>query len=162
MRVFLTSRKILLTIFISMLLFSLGDAYSQVTKELFGPTVRAAKGDTVWIILNHIKAEKREQFDQFMKFWLDFIEELADAGKLSERELENAKTFRYLTPTRQNKDSTYSYVYMGDPWISGVNTRFLYYLKKKYTDEEATKHYNLWKETLAKPQEGYRFIQTEF
>ena len=47
------------------------DSKAQTEVDVSGPTIRAVKGDTLWILLNHVKHNKRQQFEKFIHetFW---------------------------------------------------------------------------------------------
>ena len=140
---------ILTTILICSVFIFSNNIFAQTNKEIFDPEVRAAESDTVWIIYNHVKADKRQQFEKFMKIYFQCLREVVDEGKFNDREVNALKCIRYLTPVRQNIDSTYTYVFMGDPWLGGLNTSIIYHFKKKYSDEEAKKYLQMFSECLA-------------
>jgi len=73
-------------------------------------TSRAAKGDTVWVIINHIKAEKKEQFEKFITETL-----WGGSNKLKGNDRTVFKQTRVLYPTKPEADGTLSYVFIMDP-----------------------------------------------
>jgi len=137
------------------------DSFTQDTEDIFGKNVRAAKGEEVMIIYNHVKADKREQFEKFIEVWRKCIEDAIKQGKFNETEIKAITGFRYLTPTRQNRDSTYTYVYLVDPWFGGLNTSERYQMTKTLSEEEAEKYIKMWRESLARGQESYTFFQSD-
>ena len=83
------------------LLAGLNDAHAQ--QQL----TRAAAADTIWIIVNHVKADHVEWFHSFL------FDDLKPAVAAHKPEwLEN---IRILLPVGQNEDSTYTYLFMTDP-----------------------------------------------
>ena len=153
---------LLIAVLVSMVYFGSSDSLVQDTKDIYAPTLRAAEGDTVWILLNYIKADKRDQFNKFMEFFCNFIVELSEDGKISEREYKNFQAIRLLDSTRQNEDGTYTYIFMADPWIGGVNPGFVYYLRKKLSEEETKKYVQIWRECLDRPQVSFKSIQMKW
>ena len=61
---------------------------------------RAAKGDTVRVLLNHVKPDKVEDFERFM------YEVLKPA--IAKHKPEWLTNVRFLHPAAQNEDSTYT------------------------------------------------------
>ena len=119
--------------------------------------LRAAKGDTVWIILNHVKPDKLADFESFHTDILNpIMEELTDPV-----EKENFDKVRFLRPGGPNSNGTFTHIYMMDPYTRG-KTKFLYFLNKKYSEEESQEHYAMWKNSLDRPQEGARFIEMDY
>lgn len=118
--------------------------------------IRAVKGDTVWVLINHVKAEKKEDFESFhTDIFNPILENLTDAVEKA-----NFDKVRFLNPIRQSRDSTYAYVYIADPYARGKSS-IPYFLKKKYSEEEAKIHFSQWKNALDRPQEVYSFVETD-
>ena len=145
---------IVLGIFVVFL--SISEQKAQTTKVLPGTTMRASKGDTVWVLLNHIKADKREQFEKFVH---EILWPLAQ--KLEPADQQVAKQTRVLHPIEMNEDSTYTYVFLMDPLIPGASYDVMYYLKKGYGEEKAKEYSNMFGECFASPQVGYTLIQSQ-
>jgi len=129
----------------------------QASTDLASANIGAAEGDTMWVLLNHIKADKCEQFEKLVHeiFW--------PITKNSELAIDQqvAKYTRTLHPVKMNKDSTYTYVFIMDPLIQGADYGISSLLKKKY-DEEKTKEYvKMFNECYAGPQTGYTLIQSQ-
>ena len=153
-------RFIYFTVFFLLIVFSMfmlnPNQNAQTTKDLSVATMRAAKGDTVWVLLNHIKADQREQFEKFVHeiLWPIALE----SDPISQQVAHHT---RVLHPVEMNKDSTYTYIFIMDPVIQGANYQFSYYLKKKH-DEEKTKEYlKMANECFASPQTGYTVVQSQ-
>ena len=143
-------------LFIFAILMINTDQKAQTTKDQSGSTMRASKGDTVWVLLNHIKADKCEQFEKFVHEILWPI-----AQKSDPIDQQVTKQTRVLHPVEMNEDSTYTYVFIMDPVIQDAKYQFSYYLKKEY-DEEKTKEYlNMVYECYATPQTGYTVVQSQ-
>ena len=119
--------------------------------------LRAAKGDTVWIILNHVKPDKLADFENFH---IDILNPIMD-NLTDPLEKENFAKVRFLSPGGPDSDGTLTYIYMMDPYARG-KTKFLYFLNKKYSEEESQAHYATWKNSLDRPQEGARFVEMDY
>jgi hypothetical protein len=147
---------VLIVLIIFVLVFSTVKVKTQTSKVLSGSSLRAAKGDTVWVLLNQIKADKREQFEKFVHEILWPV-----ALKLDLIDQKVAKQTRVLHPVEMNKDSTYTYVFLMDPVIPGASYEVMYYLKKGYGEEKAIEYSKMFEECYANPQIGYTVIQSE-
>ena len=133
------------------------DQKAQTTDVLQGSTMRAAKGDTVWIVLNHIKADKCEQFEKF-------VHEIFCPIVLKSEPINQqaAHYVRVLHPAKMNEDSTYTYVFLMDPVIPGASYGVMSYLKKGYGEEQAKEYSKMFGECYASPQIGYTVIQSQW
>jgi hypothetical protein len=147
---------ILILLFATLCLVGTASLKMQPAKEASSSLNRAAKGDTVWVLLNHIKADKCEQFEKFVH---DILWPIAlESDPISQQVAHHT---RVLHPVEMNKDSTFTYIFIMDPVIQGANYQFSYYLKKKY-DEEKTKEYlKMVNECYATPQTGYAVVQSQ-
>ena len=121
--------------------------------------LRADEGELVWIILNHVKPDKREQFEEFMNIMNQIFDDLAKEGKLSADEAMVIKQMRLLHPTEANEDGSFTYVFLMDPWIEGVKSRTSYWLRQKYSEEEAKKYGQMFGDSLMHPQTSYMLKQ---
>ena len=125
--------------------------------DLSGANIRATQGDTVWVLLNHIKPDKRQQFEKFINeiFW-------PKAKTLTPDDLQAFRQTRVLHPAKMNEDSTYTYVFLMDPVIPDKNYSILDFLNKMYGEDEAKKYYRMWKDCYDSPQVGYVLIQSQY
>ena len=121
--------------------------------------LRADEGEMVWIILNHVKQDKRQQFEEFMEIWMQTIENLIKEEKMDPKSAQAFKQARLLLPTKANEDGSYTYIFLADPWIEGVESRILPWLKKAYSEEEAQKYLKMFSESLMHPQVSFMSTQ---
>ncbi|NOZ63176.1 MAG: hypothetical protein GXO74_16105 [Calditrichaeota bacterium] len=137
--------------------FNIPDLAAQTKIDLSGANIRAVEGDTVWVLLNHIKHDKRQQFEKFIQeiFWPK-ADELAPAVR------QVFLNTRVLHPVNMNKDSTYTYVFLMDPVITKGNYNISYLLKKMYSEDKAKEYYAMWKDCYSSPQVGYVLIQSQY
>jgi hypothetical protein len=117
--------------------------------------LRADEGELVWIILNHVKPDKRQQFEEFMDIMNQVFDDLIKENKVGEKEAKAYKQMRLLHPTEANEDGSYTYVFLSDPWIEGVESRIGYWLRQKYSEEEAKKYGQMFSDSLMHPQTSY-------
>jgi len=133
------------------------DLKAQTKVDLSGLNIRASKGDTVWVLLSHIKPDKCEQFEKVVHEILWPV-----AYKLDPIDQQVAKQTRVLHPVKMNADSTYTYIFLMDPLIPKANYSAMYYLKKGYGEEKAKEYYKMFEECFASPQIGYTVIQSQY
>ena len=117
----------------------------------------ALTSDTVWVIVNHIKADKRAQFEHFCTelFW-------PGAAKLSAAEQRVFRQTRVLNATRPDADGTYAYLFIMDPVLRGASYDIPMYLNKMYGAEKAAAYDKLRQACLARRADQYRTVQTRF
>ena len=117
------------------------------------PQSRATVNDTVWVIQNHIKADKLEQF---IDFNFNYLEPAAAEYYPTMR-----NTVRTLKPVEQNEDGTYTYFYLMDPAISPDGYGMMLPLTAKYGEEKASEYYKMFKDCLKDgKQEMIATVQT--
>lgn len=115
----------------------------------------ANEGDSVWVIINHIKADKRQQFEKFVHeiFW-------PMAKKLTSEEQRVFRQTRVLHSVKPEEDGTYSYLFIMDPVVPGADYDIENLLKKMYDEQKATEYMKMLNETEASGQTGYRMLQS--
>ena len=114
--------------------------------------IRAREGEDVWVMLNHVRAERREAFE-------DFLHEILMPA-LAHVHPETYNKTRILHPTVPNKDGTYTYVFLMDPVVSDGIYGISGILYKFYRPEIADTYMKIWNEALASPQVEYDTIQS--
>ena len=116
--------------------------------------VVASSGESMWVILNHVKADKRQQFEKFVyEILLPALEEGAKVDLTSKKIIEQT---RMLEPRRANKDSSYTYIWLMDPIVKDADYSYPGILNKVYSPEETKKYISMNDECLVSPQIGYR------
>lgn len=121
----------------------------EVPREM----IRAAAGERMWVLLNHVKADKLEQHKHFVQDLLMPAAEKVDPAAF--------RHTRFLSPAEPNEDGTFTSVFLMDPLIEGADYTFLGLLTKAYGEEQAKEYIKLWEETEASPQVGYSLTQTQ-
>ena len=113
--------------------------------------IRAAQGERMWVLLNHVKADKLEQHKHFVQDILMPAAEKVDPAAF--------RHTRFLFPAEPNQDGTFTSVFLMDPIIEGADYTFLDLLTKAYGEEQAKEYVKLWEEAEASPQVGYSVTQ---
>ncbi len=125
-----------------------------------GQVGQAAKGDTVWVLLNHVKADRRADFERFVTEYLHpAVEQDARTNAGDRKLLEHT---HMLYPTHADKDGTYAYVWLMNPHISGVSYMYRDLLSHAYPAAKVQEALKLLSGTLARPQEAYTSVQSEW
>ena len=115
--------------------------------------VVASSGDPMWVILNHVKADKRQQFEKFVyEILLPALEENAKNDSKTRNLIEQT---RMLEPRRANKDSSYTYIWLMDPIVKDADYSYPGILSRVHSPEETEKYISMQLECLFSPQVGY-------
>ena len=116
-------------------------------------TTESKQGDQMWVILNHVKADKRQQFEEFAyKVLLPALEENAISNLTTRKMIGQT---RMLEPRRANKDSSYTYIWLMDPLVKDAIYSYPGILKRVYSPEETKKYISMNNECLVSPQVAY-------
>ena len=95
---------------------------------------RAKSGEPVVLLFNYVKADKKQQFENYLvRFW-----EALDKLSASDPEIQriNRQT-RVLRPVGANADGTHTFLFVMDPLIPGANYDMASILTKAFGQEEA-------------------------
>ncbi|MGE5351357.1 MAG: hypothetical protein ACM3MI_05920 [Clostridiales bacterium] len=117
---------------------------------------RAKENETVWVLLNHIKPDKRQQFEKFIHeiFW-------PASRRLSKADQQLFDQTRVLHPTEKEKDGTYTYVFIMDPVVKGGDYSIEKLLVKEYGKEKGDEFIKMFNDCLASEQTGWVLTQSE-
>lgn len=119
------------------------------------PQLRASLNDTVWVILNRIKADKVSQFEEFNFKYLE--------PATAEYYPKMRNTVRMLRPVEQNEDGTYTYFYLMDAATSPDGYDMKIPLTAKYGEEKANEYLKMFTDCLKKgKQECIVTVQTKW
>ncbi|RDC64422.1 hypothetical protein [Adhaeribacter pallidiroseus] len=147
-------KALLLSLLLGILLIGIipDPAYSQ-TKQT--PRSTAASGDSVGVIVNYVKADKRMQFERFLHeiFW-------PGATKLSKEEQKVFRQTRILQPTAAEPDGTYAYFFIMDPVIPKGNYDIENLLTRMFGETTGKEHLKLFTDALANEGKSYIEIQS--
>ena len=113
----------------------------------------AAPGDPMWVILNHVKADKHAQFEKYVyEVLLPAFEKNAESDPISRNSLEHT---RMLEPSRMNKDSSYTYIWLMDPLVKDAIYSYPGILNRVHSPEETKKYISMNNECLVGPQVSF-------
>ena len=119
--------------------------------------VTASQGESMWVVLNHVKADKRQQFEKFAyKVLLPALEENAKSNLTTKKMIGQT---RMLEPRKANKDSSYTYIWLMDPLVKDAIYSYPGILKRVYSPEETKKYISMNNECLVSPQVAYAVKQ---
>jgi hypothetical protein len=113
--------------------------------------IRAAQGERMWVLLNHVKADKLEQHKHFVQ---DIL--MPAAEKINPAVFRHT---RFLYPAEPNEDGTFTSVFLMDPLLEDADYTFLGLLTEAYGEGQAKEYLKLWEEAAASPQVGYTLTQ---
>ena len=116
--------------------------------------LRARPGEHVWVLLNHVKADKRDVFERFM------FEIIFPTAERFEPHVTHRT--RVLRPTAPNEDGTYTYIFLMDPLVADGEYYHERILERFYPEEQVKMYLQTWEEALAVPQFGYEVVQSEW
>ena len=106
----------------------------------------ATSGDPMWVILNHVKANKRQQFEEFAyEVLLPALQETAKSDLTTRKMIGQT---RMLEPRTANKDSSYTYIWLMDPLVKDAIYSYPGILKRVYSPEETKKYISMNNECL--------------
>ena len=111
---------------------------------------RAAADEEVMIILNHVKADKRKEFETFAEALRRANAKLASADA-TEKQIQ--ATVRMIIPSKPAEDGTYIYVWIFDPVVKGATYSYDDTLIKALGEAEAKKYLAMNDDALARPQQ---------
>lgn len=105
------------------------------------PVERASAGDSIMIVLNYVKPDKVEQFENFN------MTILSPTG--AETNPQAKASIRMQKPVNKNADGTYTYVYLMDPFKGSLNYDIYYPLTAKYGKQKADEYMKMYTDCLA-------------
>ena len=123
-------------------------------KETQKECLRAVDGEKMMVLLNHVKPDRRKEFERFMH---EIIKQIAVRS-----EIHVLNRTRILHPTEPNADGTYTYIFLMDPVVPDGEYSFEKLLSLAYSPEKIEELSKLFSESLAAPQVGYEVIQTSW
>ena len=130
------------------LLFLLIFAVSTV----YGQAKMAKVNETVWLCTYKVKADKRQQYENFVHdiFW-------KGATKLTANERKVFSQTRIMHPEKPEKDGTYLYSFLMDPVIKGADYDIASLTKKMYGAKKGAEYYKLFEDAITS-ENDYRQI----
>ena len=115
---------------------------------------KANLGDTTLIVLNHIKFDKKEEFnkillEEVMPASYDYKDTIQEKNQLNKLAIES---MRILNPLKMNDDSTWTFVFFADPYYEGALYNIGPPLVQKYGEDSANAIFQRWSNCFAENQ----------
>jgi hypothetical protein len=117
-------------------------------------TRRAAVGERVWVLLNRVKADKRELHEKF-------VHDVLRPAALQVSPTIMQKV-RFLHPTEPNEDGTYTYIFLMDPVVDGADYSIENLLKQVHGEEKGQEYNQMWLDSLTEEQTGYEVTESSW
>ena len=117
----------------------------------------AKPNETVWVIANSVKANKRAQYERFVHeiLW-------PGAKNLSAADQKKFKQTRIMHPTKPETDGSYTYLFIIDPVIKGADYGIESILKKEYGVRKGKEYFKLFTDAvIEKNSREYRVTQSK-
>ncbi|HEY5590148.1 MAG TPA: DUF4440 domain-containing protein [Paludibacter sp.] len=119
------------------------------------PFQRASVNDKVLIVLNHVKADKTVQFEDFYKNYL------APAG--AEISPQAKATVRFQKPKDKNKDGYFTYIFIMDPYVESYNYDISNLLSTKYGEMKGREYLKMYTDCLkGGNSEAYMSVESDW
>ena len=105
-------------------------------------------GENQLVILSHIKLDKNDKFDKIlfdevMVAAAEYQDDDPNKQKLNDKAM---RSFEILKPASMNQDSTWTYIFIADPFVEGALYNIMPSLKQKYGEEGAEEVFGRWSE----------------
>lgn len=101
---------------------------------------RAAKNDTVMMVIHYVKADKVAQFEEFNQKYL------FPAGAEVNPKAES--TIRMEKSLKPNSDGTYTFTYFMDPYVSALDYDMASNLTKKFGEEKSAEYMKMFSDCV--------------
>lgn len=116
-------------------------------------TKRGVANDSVLIVMNSIKPDKVEQFENFnKKFLMPAVEETNHKIK---------STVRTLKPLKASKDGTFNYVYIMDPFVGTYDYDIESNLAAKYGKEKAHEYMKIYQDCMKDGNSYHEYLSLQ-
>jgi hypothetical protein len=122
---------------------------------LFAPA--GVVGDTVWVLLTPVRADRREEFERLMKA---LYRRGTDFGSRQDSVvLRTFRRTRMLRPVSPNSDGSYTYVFLPDPRVPGADYDLETLLPRLMPADSARAFLEQWRASLAGEQQDVLTVQ---
>jgi hypothetical protein len=116
----------------------------------------AKPGERVILIINTVKADKRQQFEDYMTKFLAAAVKVAEADPMIKAVNQQTRT---LHPVKANEDGTWTYVFLADPVVSDEAAYNMTAILKKVYPAEADRLAKQFEDSLVGAQQMIELIQ---
>ena len=115
---------------------------------------RAAPGQPVWVCIDRIKAERRDEFRRFLfEVKLPAVRAIRPDAHAS---------VRLLEPASPNPDGTWAFIWLIDPAMPGEDYDTSRMFRTFYGPDAAAEHMRRWEDFSVEEQQFYEMIQTDW
>jgi hypothetical protein len=115
---------------------------------------RAVPGQPVWVCIDRIKPERRDEFRRFLfEVKLPAVRAVRPEAHAS---------VRLLEPATPNPDGTYAFIWLMDPAMPGEDYDTSAMFAAFYGPETAAEHMRRWEDFSVGEQQFYEMIQTDW
>ena len=116
--------------------------------------IKAKSGEKTMIVLNHIKFDKKEEFNsilfnEVMPAYYAYKDSSAEKNILNDMA---AKSMRILLPGSMNEDSTWTFIMFADPLYDGALYTIGKPIYQKYGEKGANDFFARWNDCFASGQ----------
>ena len=113
------------------------------------------------MVLSHIKADKNDEFDKIlynevMVAGMEYRDEDPIKQSLNDKAF---NSFEILNPSGMNQDSTWTYIFVADPYVEGALYNIGPSLKQKYGEEGAKEVVGRWSECFTSDGQDVYFSE---
>ena len=117
--------------------------------------------EQVLVVLSHIKADKNDEFDKIlynevMVAGMEYRDEDPIKQRLNDKAF---NSFEILNPSGMNQDSTWTYIFVADPYVEGALYNIGPSLKQKYGEEGAKEVFGRWSECFTSDGQDVYFSE---
>ena len=117
--------------------------------------------EQVLVVLSHIKADKNDEFDKIlynevMVAGMEYRDEDPIKQSLNDKAF---NSFEILNPSGMNQDSTWTYIFVADPYVEGALYNIGPSLKQKYGEEGAKEVFGRWSECFTSDGQDVYFSE---
>jgi hypothetical protein len=116
----------------------------------------AAGGDTVVVVENYVRADRRQQFEEFVTTFDAASLKYTGPDTVAKAVL---RSVRVLYPTKADSDGVYTYMFFADPVVHGGNYDTSYLAHLILPQGEADRLLRLLDESMARPQRLHFVVQ---
>jgi hypothetical protein len=115
---------------------------------------RATPGQPVWVCIDCIKAERRDDFRRFLfEVKLPAVRAIRPEAHAS---------VRLLEPATANPDGTWAFIWLMDPAMPGEDYDTSAMLTAFYGAEKGSEYMRQWEDFSVEEQQFYEMVQTDW
>ena len=145
--------RIFLSVLVLMSMLIPKNGFAQ-SKEV----MRAKESGKVMMIINYVKDESKTEYEKFMN---EIFFDLLSKSKNPLTKEKYQKT-RWLTPSAQNENKTWTYAFVMDPLVENGDYGILPLFQERFSKEESEKLLEKYASFLAGPPDVHTLVQSKY